>query len=247
MVLRTGVMVSVAVVCLGTIYILVRSSSVSLPLVESQPEWELDPRFVKDVAPETGLDSPSLSERRARAAERERVDLGLVREIAEENIGGDCTDEIDSMDTEFRWQRGTGVDFRDIGGMGSLKQELREDILLPLKEDPKRAKELGVTASNIVFHGPPGTGKTHLAKALASELDQPFAELFGSSIQSKWINESAERVSTLFEEAREVAAEAGGAVVFIDELDSVLKVRTGNTNAHEEDLEVVNEFLNHVE
>lgn len=241
------VIVSVAVVCGGAVYILVRSASVPLSVVESQVEWELNPRVVKDAVPETGLDSPSLSERKARAERRERVELARAREMSGEDGGGGSTEAIESVDSEFRWQTGTDIDFSDIGGMDSLKQELRQDVLLPLKESPKRAEELGVVAPNIVFYGPPGTGKTYLVKALATELGLPFARLSGSSVQSKWINESTDKVATLFEEAKEVAAEAGGAVVFIDELDSVLKERTAGTNTHEEDRKVVNEFLTHLE
>jgi SpoVK/Ycf46/Vps4 family AAA+-type ATPase len=143
---------------------------------------------------------------------------------------------------EFRWLTETGVRFADIGGMDALKQELLRDVITPLG-NPEKANELGVTAPNIVFHGPPGTGKTYFAKALATELDLPVALLSGADIQSKWINESASTVSALFSEAQEVASSEGGAVVFIDEVDSVLKQRAGRGNAHEEDTKVVNEFL----
>ena len=148
---------------------------------------------------------------------------------------------------EFHWQTETDVSFNDVGGMKELKKELREDILVPIKEKPELAAELGITAPNIVFHGPPGTGKTFLAEALATELELPFAKLSGVDLQSKWINESAEKVNTLFAEAIQVADQAGGAVIFLDELDSVLKERTGGSNTHEEDMKVVNEFLNHLE
>ncbi|MFC7028508.1 AAA family ATPase [Halomicroarcula sp. GCM10025710] len=53
-----------------------------------------------------------------------------------------------------------------------------------------------------MFHGPPGTGKTFMAKALATELGLPFAHLSGADVQSKWINESAEKINTLFDEAK---------------------------------------------
>ena len=150
-------------------------------------------------------------------------------------------------ETEFRWQTDTDVSFEDVGGMQDLKKQLKEEVLVPIKKKPELAEELGITAPNIVFHGPPGTGKTFMAKALAAELGLPFAKLSGADLQSKWINESAEKVNTLFTEAIQVADQAGGAVVFLDELDSVLKDRTGGTNTHEEDMKVVNEFLNHLE
>jgi SpoVK/Ycf46/Vps4 family AAA+-type ATPase len=147
---------------------------------------------------------------------------------------------------EFAWQSETDVSFDDIGGMAALKKQLHAEVIKPL-ESPEKAEKLGVSAPNIVFHGPPGTGKTFTAKALATELGLPFASLSGADIQSKWINESASKVNDLFSEAREIAARKGGAVVFLDELDSVLKSRNGAKSAHEEDNKVVNEFLNHLE
>jgi len=152
----------------------------------------------------------------------------------------------DLPDVEFAWQTETGVSFDDIGGMDDLKDNLRAEVIKPL-ENPEKAEELGVATPNIIFHGPPGTGKTFVAEALATEIGLPFASLSGADVQSKWINESASTVNNLFSEAKEMAAREGGAVVFLDELDSVLKARSGSGSSHEEDNKVVNEFLNHLE
>jgi len=140
----------------------------------------------------------------------------------------------------------TDVSFADVGGMEGLKDELKRDVIRPLTTHREKAAELGVSAPNIIFHGPRDR-KTFMAKALATELGLPFAKLSGADLQSKWINESATKVQTLFEEAKTVAAQEGGAVVFLDELDTVLKNRDGDGNSHEEDNKVVNEFLNHLE
>jgi SpoVK/Ycf46/Vps4 family AAA+-type ATPase len=147
---------------------------------------------------------------------------------------------------EYDWQSTTGVSFDDVGGMTETKWELQRETILPFANH-EAAEKLGVAPSNLLFHGPPGTGKTHLAKALATELGLPAAILTGSAINSKWINESAEQVRTLFNEAHEIAAAEGGAVIFVDEIDSVLKQRTGAGSSHAEDAKVVNEFLNHLE
>ncbi len=98
-----------------------------------------------------------------------------------------------------------------------------------------------------MLYGLPGTGKTHLAKSLASETRLPFVQLSGADIQSKWINESSQQVKQLFDEGNEIATTHGGALIFVDELDSVLKARNTSGNAHAEDDKVVNEFLNHLE
>jgi SpoVK/Ycf46/Vps4 family AAA+-type ATPase len=153
---------------------------------------------------------------------------------------------VDPSELEFNWQTETDVSFDDIGGMEDLKAKLRAEVIKPM-ENREKAKELGVAAPNLIFHGPPGTGKTFTAEALATELGLPFAKLSGADVQSKWINESASTVNNLFSEAKEMAVREGGAVVFLDELDSVLKARSGSGSSHEEDNKVVNEFLNHLE
>lgn len=144
---------------------------------------------------------------------------------------------------EFDWQFETDMSFDDVGGMDQLKAELRRDIIYPPKTDADLIEAMGLSAQNVLFHGPPGTGKTYMARALAGELDVPFVQLSGPKIQSKWINESASKVSSLFAEASQLADQHGGALVFIDELDTVLSSRTEGANAHAEDSKVVNEFL----
>lgn len=158
---------------------------------------------------------------------------------------GDDSDDEDSY--EFDWQFETDVSFDDVGGMEETKTELRNDIIRPFVEEPERAERLGIRVSNIILHGPPGTGKTFIAKALATELGLPFAALSGADVQSKWINESPQRVKQLFSEAETLAAREGGAVIFLDELDTILRSRDDGSGKHAEDDKVVNEFLNHLE
>ena len=236
------------------------SQSVSVPTTTRSGDTErLDPEVVKqrteswsDEATNTlgfppdqepnqhrrpaSQNGPTSSPSNSRSNVREDQD----RTLSQRSSGADLPD------MEFAWQSETDVSFDDIGGMAALKKQLHAEVIKPL-ESPEKAEKLGVSAPNIVFHGPPGTGKTFTAKALATELGLPFASLSGADIQSKWINESASKVNDLFSEAREIAARKGGAVVFLDELDSVLKSRNGAKSAHEEDNKVVNEFLNHLE
>lgn len=147
---------------------------------------------------------------------------------------------------EFDWRTDTGVSMDDIGGMEDLKKQLRNEVIRPLTTDRQKAEKLGITAPNILFYGPPGTGKTYIAKALATELGLPFVKLSGSDVKSKWINESAQNASKLFSEAKTQARQEGGALIFLDELDSVLSKRS-TSSQHEEDNKVVNEFLSHLE
>lgn len=151
-------------------------------------------------------------------------------------------------DTElkFDWQNDTGITFADVGGLNDAKRKLKTRVIDPL-ERPRKADALGVSVSNVIFYGPPGSGKSHLAQALASELDVPAVILSGADLQSKWINESASKVNELFKEAEQIAAKEGGALIFLDELDSVLQQRDSGGAGHAEDMKVVNEFLNHLE
>lgn len=157
------------------------------------------------------------------------------------------SDDPESAELEFAWEFEGDITFDDVGGMVDLKQELRMDTIYPLKSDTDLFESMGITAPNVLFHGPPGTGKTYMARALAGELDVPFVELSGSTLQSRWINESATKVATLFSEAQSVAENHGGALIFVDELDSVLRARTTNGNAHAEDAKVVTEFLSQLQ
>lgn len=154
---------------------------------------------------------------------------------------------LDYTGLSYDWRNTDEITFDDVGGLEAVKEELETDVILPLTEQRDKAKELGITVPNIIFHGPPGTGKTYVAEAMAGELGLPFVKLSGADIQSKWLNESAEQVKDLFDEATTVADHEGGAVVFLDEIDAVLKDRNASMNTHEEDLKVVNEFLNHLE
>jgi transitional endoplasmic reticulum ATPase len=154
---------------------------------------------------------------------------------------------IEWDELEFDWTRETDVAMADVGGMDELKQELERDIIRPLTTDKDKAESFDIPLPNTILYGPPGTGKTFLTRALATEIGLPFVKLSGSDVQTKWINESASRINTLFDEAVSVAESEGGAVVFLDELDAVLKRRSGTGNSHEEDNKVVAEFLVHLQ
>ena len=147
----------------------------------------------------------------------------------------------------FNWQKGSEIRLADVGGMQDVKSELMDAVVQPFEADQERMDGLGISVPNILFYGPPGTGKTHLAKALAGELGYPFVRVSGGEIQSKHINESSTLVNRLFTEADAAAQKLGGAVIFLDEIDTVLSDRGQTDSSHEEDRKVVNEFLNHLD
>jgi AAA+ superfamily predicted ATPase len=201
-------------------------------------EPEFDPEYVKQATKRGSIHAVS-----DMASQPEKYEHNSTVADGSDQRG---THEINYAELDYDWQNETGVCFDDVGGLSNVKSKLQREVILPLTAS-ERAADLGVTPSNILFYGPPGTGKTYLARALSSELDYPAVILTGSAINSKWINESAEQVHTLFNEAQSIAAAEGGAIIFVDEVDSVLKQRAGKGDAHAEDTKVVNEFLGHLE
>jgi len=112
--------------------------------------------------------------------------------------------------------------YEDIGGLEDQITEVRETIELPLT-DPDLFDETGIDPpSGVLLHGPPGTGKTMLAKAAARQTDATFIKMAGSELVHKFIGEGARLVRDLFKVARQKAP----SVVFIDEIDAVASKRT---------------------
>jgi transitional endoplasmic reticulum ATPase len=113
------------------------------------------------------------------------------------------------------------VNWQDIGGLENVKRELQEAIEWPLKYPDLYAK-LGHTApKGILLHGPSGTGKTLLAKAVATEAEANFISVKGPELISKWVGESERGVREIFRRARQAAP----CVIFLDEMDSIAPTR----------------------
>ena len=150
------------------------------------------------------------------------------------------------MELSHSWTKESAVTMADYGGRPELTETIRNSVIVPFRDRPEQAKQLGVPVPSLLLYGPPGTGKTYLAEALAGEIGYPYVTLSGGDMLSRYINASTENVNELFAEARAIADHAGGALIFIDEIDSVLKTRQ-STNQHAEDQKVVNEFLTQIE
>jgi len=115
----------------------------------------------------------------------------------------------------------SSIMYEDIGGLGNQLQKIREMIELPLKH-PILFRRLGIDPpKGVLLHGPPGTGKTMIAKAVASETNAHFTSINGPEIISKYYGESEKQLREIFEEAGNNAP----AIIFIDELDSIAPKR----------------------
>ena len=130
--------------------------------------------------------------------------------------------ETDARAQAMAIEESPDVSYSDIGGIEDQIREVREAVEDPLS-DPEQFAEVGIEPpGGVLLHGPPGTGKTMLAKAVANETDAPFIKMAGSELVQKFIGEGARLVRDLFELAREHEP----AILFIDEIDAIAATRT---------------------
>lgn len=129
--------------------------------------------------------------------------------------------ELRELYEEAAAQRGN-VNYDDVGGMGDTIRQLREMVELPLRY-PELFTRLGVAPpKGVLLHGPPGTGKTRLAQAVANESEANFFSINGPEIMGSGYGESEKALREVFEQATKAAP----AIVFIDEIDSIAPKRS---------------------
>ena len=137
-------------------------------------------------------------------------------------------DEDTEMDEKIAteiMQTNPGVKFSDIIGMKEMKKILYEIIIVP-QIRPDLFTGIRKPQRGILLFGPPGTGKTMIAKAIASECNSTFFNISASSLTSKWVGESEKTVKSLFK----LAYQKAPSIIFIDEIDSILSKRNESEN-----------------
>lgn len=133
--------------------------------------------------------------------------------------------EKDYRALAFEINEKPNVSLKEIGGLKEIIQEVEETVILPMT-NPQIFKKFNVESpKGVLLHGPPGTGKTMIAKAIASKTNSTFISLSGSELVHKYIGEGAKVVKDLFK----LAKEKSPTVIFIDEIDSVAGYRMENT------------------
>merc|ERR1712086_674234 len=167
---------------------------------------------------------------------REKMDL---IDIEDEQIDAEILDSMAVNQEHFRHAlaqsnpsslRETVVEvptttWEDIGGLQSVKRDLKELVQYPV-EHPEKFEKFGMSPSKgVLFYGPPGCGKTLMAKAVANECQANFVSIKGPELLTMWFGESEANVRDVFEKARQAAP----CVLFFDELDSIAQQRGGSS------------------
>lgn len=182
-----------------------------------------------------GADIASLCSEAAMQQIREKMDL---IDLEEETIDAEVLDSLGVTMENFKFALGNSnpsalretvvenvnVTWNDIGGLDTIKNELKETVEYPVLH-PDQYQKFGLSPSKgVLFYGPPGTGKTLLAKAVATEVSANFISVKGPELLSMWYGESESNIRDIFDKARAAAP----TVVFLDELDSIAKARGGS-------------------
>ena len=187
------------------------------PLVAGDLVATTGQQQVRDMPPEVArmFNAPAFALTQIRLTVVATVPKGIVH--IDENTEVELREQFE----EARGSRGD-VNYDDVGGMGDTIQQLREMVELPLRY-PELFTRLGVDPpKGVLLHGPPGTGKTRLARAVANESEASFFTINGPEIMGSAYGESEKRLREVFEEA----AKAAPSIVFIDEIDSIAPKRS---------------------
>lgn len=135
-----------------------------------------------------------------------------------------------------------GIHFSDVAGEDEAKENLSE--IVDFLHNPQKYKEIGaVMPKGVLLVGPPGTGKTMLAKAVAGEANVPFFSMSGSEFVEMFVGMGASKVRDLFKQAKEKAP----CIVFIDEIDAIGKKRDGQFGGNDEREQTLNQLLSEMD
>ncbi|KAG5518141.1 hypothetical protein PMAC_003327 [Pneumocystis sp. 'macacae'] len=161
---------------------------------------------------------------------REQRAINSLKNIIDENLLQTIINDIVFKGDEVLWE--------DIAGLEEAKNTLKETVIYPLLR-PDLFSGLREPATGVLLFGPPGTGKTMLAKAAATQAKSTFFSISASSLMSKFLGESEKLVRALFALAKELSP----SIIFVDEIDALLSSRREDGNEHEASRRLKTEFL----
>ncbi|MDI1494931.1 MAG: ATPase AAA [Cenarchaeum symbiont of Oopsacas minuta] len=173
-------------------------------------------RSLRRVLPEIDLNSGKVSTQKLKEIKITKQDMNAALREAHPSAMREILVQV----PETKWE--------DVGGLIPLKKELLETIEWPLKH-ANEVQHFGVrTPKGILLHGSPGTGKTLIAKAVASTTQSNFISIKGPELLSKWVGESEKGIRKVFQKARQVAP----CIIFFDEIDSLVPKRGSNNGTN---------------
>lgn len=154
------------------------------------------------------------------------------------NAGGPNAMMFGKSNAKVYVKSSVGIRFSDVAGEDEAKDSLKE--IVEYLHNPSKYREIGATMpKGILLVGPPGTGKTMLAKAVAGEANVPFFSMSGSEFVEMFVGMGASKVRDLFKQAKEKAP----CIVFIDEIDAIGKKRDGQLGGNDEREQTLNQLL----
>ncbi|WP_246877655.1 ATP-binding protein [Microbacterium maritypicum] len=167
---------------------------------------------------------------------------GVIRVVSSAPLRSSLSEQITIEDVrkEYLWsEKGLGSGFSDFGGYPDVKARARELIETQLERRKKLDKIKARPVKGVLFTGPPGTGKTHLARIIARESAAEFYLVSGPTVVSKWVGDTEDTLRKIFEAA--TTSESGRAIIFFDEIDSIAERRGGDS--HESSRRLVAQLL----
>lgn len=163
---------------------------------------------------------------------------GIIRILADKPVRYLDISTGDSVSAEyFRRKPDSSLTFGNFGGYANIVERAKELIELPLERHRELSKIGARPIKGVLLTGPPGTGKTMLARIIASRADAQFYEISGPQVLSKWYGQSEELIREIFDDA----AKQERAIVFFDEIDSLASQR--NDTSHEASRRIVGQLL----
>ena len=155
-----------------------------------------------------------------------------------QQMGGKNSMSFGKSNAKIYVQSTDGIHFSDVAGEEEAKESLAE--IVDYLHNPKKYTEVGASMpKGLLLVGPPGTGKTMLAKAVAGEANVPFFSMSGSEFVEMFVGMGASKVRDLFQQAKEKAP----CIVFIDEIDAIGKRRDGQFGGNDEREQTLNQLL----
>ncbi|KAJ6232305.1 transitional endoplasmic reticulum atpase [Anaeramoeba flamelloides] len=197
-----------------------------------------------------GADLASLCVEAAMQCIREKMDL---IDLDDDEIDAEILNSMSVTDEHFKFALTQAspsalremhvqvpkVKWDDVGGLEDVKRELKETVQYPI-EYPEKYEKFGVQPSKgVLFYGPPGCGKTLLAKAIANETQANFISIKGPQLLTMWFGESESNVRDVFNKARQ----ASPCILFFDELDSIARSRGSSMGDSGAGDRVINQLL----